>query len=92
MKGEVYYCSRTEKVMNGIKNLPGTGNVPSKILSETQVKLMYCIWLGYNSKGIALAMNLTKETVDTYRKALRKITGSLSSAAIYSFLKNNGLV
>jgi len=92
MKGEVFYCSQTERVMNGIKNLPGTGNVPAQILSETQFKIMYCIWLGYNSKGIALAMDLTKETVDTYRKALRKIVGSLSSAALYSFLKNNGLV
>jgi len=92
MKGEVFYCSQTEKVMSDIKNLQCTTNVPSQVLSETQVKIIYCIWLGYNSKEIAIAMGLAKETVDTYRKGLRKIIGSLSAVAIYNFLKNNRIL
>lgn len=92
MKGEVYYCSQTEKVINiPIKN-GAVGDVFAQELSQTYCRLLYCISLGYNSKETALAMGLSKETVDTYRKELRKIIGSRSVHAVVNFMKKNKLL
>jgi two-component system nitrate/nitrite response regulator NarL len=92
MKGEVFYCSQTEKIINAYKNRHHAGSGPDEALSDTQLIILYCIWLGYNSKEIGLALGLTKATVDTYRKELRKIIGSGSLSTIARFLEKNGII
>ena len=92
MKGEIFYCSQAEKVIDACKNAGTTGNALGVKLSKTQCTLLYCIWLHFNSKETAIAMQLSKDTVDTYRKALRKIIGSCSGFALERILKENGIV
>jgi DNA-binding NarL/FixJ family response regulator len=92
MKGEVYYCRQTEKVINTQMKEGADSNALAEELSHTYCRLLYCISLGYNGKETALAMGLSKETVDTYRKDLRKIIGSRSIHAIVNFMKKNALL
>ena len=92
VKGEVFYCSHTEKVINSNKNLHNAEDTSAEILSEKHTIMLYCMWLGYNSKEIAIAMGLSKETIDTYRKRLKKIIGSPSFSALEGFMKKNGII
>ena len=92
MEGKIFYCRQAEKVINAPKNLAGAGNAVARMLSPVQCRVLYCIWLGYNSKEIAVALQLSKDTVDTYRKALRKIVGSGSISAIERILKENEMI
>lgn len=89
MKGEVFYCDHTERVISaGAKGLR-THATLLEIHSEKYGILLHYIWLGYNIKETAVATGLTIETVYTYRKRLKKIFGSLSAASIESLIKKN---
>lgn len=92
IKGEVFYCSQTERVIGAnIQGRDAIAAIPENFNKKYDI-LLHCIWLGFTIKETAVATELTKETVYTYRKRLKKIFGSLSAAAIHSYLKKNGIV
>lgn len=43
--------------------------------------------IGYNNKEIAQVLSLTESTVETYRKRLKAMLGSLSNGALNNFIK-----
>lgn len=88
MKGEVFYCNQTEKVISARAKGLRTHAAALEIQGEKYSILLHCIWLGYTIKETAVATGLTIETIYTYRKRLKKIFGSLSAAALESFIKN----
>lgn len=92
IKGEVYYCDETKRAINTRKNLQPGGDAAAAMLNEKYRMMLYCLWMGYRSKDMATGVKLTKETINTYRKKLRKIIGSLSLSAIESVLRDNGLI
>ena len=92
IKGEVFYCDETKRAINTHKNLQPAGDDAAAMLNEKYRMILYCLWLNYKSKDMAIGVKLTKKTIDTYRKKLRKIMGSLSLSAIESLMKKNGLM
>lgn len=92
IKGEVYYCDETKRAINTHKNLQPGGDAAAAMLNEKYRMMLYCLWLGYKSKDMAIGVKLTKETIDTYRKKLRKMMGSSSLSAIESLMKKNGII
>ena len=50
MKGGIFYCSQAEKIINTGKNEGNTGITPGRKVSKTQCTLLYCLWIGFNSK------------------------------------------
>lgn len=92
IKGKVFYCTHTERVINAGKGLPNPADSTMELLNEKNSIMLYCMWLGYSSKEIAIAMNLSKETINTYRKKLKKIIGSHSFSALESLMKKNETV
>ncbi len=86
MKGEEYYCSRSQALRQGTHCVPGAG----ERIAEKYFELAYCLLLGYNTKEIAFALGLSERTVETYRKRLRARLGSLSVAALEHFMAQYG--
>ena len=81
-RGTVYYCGQTQKLresgmeaMNFIKNL-----------DDTWLRILYCICMGYSNKEIAMATGLKENTVKSYRKKLKSITGCRSVAGMEGLL------
>jgi two-component system, NarL family, nitrate/nitrite response regulator NarL len=91
MKGKAFYCRQTEKVLHAHKKNKGNGADLPEVLSKKYKVVLSCLWRGFNSKEAAVATGLTKKTIDTYRKNLRKIIGSLSAAALENFMRENGI-
>ncbi|KAA9037255.1 response regulator transcription factor [Ginsengibacter hankyongi] len=91
MKGQAFYCSQTELAMTAGNNRPGTSNNNNRMLNEKFIIVLYCSRMGWSIKEIAVAANLSKETVYTYRKRLKKMLGSLNAATIDDFMRKNGL-
>lgn len=89
IKGQPFYCSHTELAISAGNNRPLAGN--TRALSESYIIILYGSRMGWSIKEIADAAELTKETVYTYRKRLKKILGSLNAATIDNFMKENGL-
>jgi DNA-binding NarL/FixJ family response regulator len=92
IKGKVFYCIQTEKLRNQQKNADGAIIPEEKLLTEKYFLMAYCLWLGYTNKEIAIALELTKDTVETYRKVLRKMIGSGSIAALENFIIRNKIM
>jgi two-component system response regulator NreC len=92
VKGNMYYCSETQKVIDIYKKLRGGNSTKAPMLNEKYLILIYSMWLGYKNKETAKAAMLTKKTIDTYRKNLKKEAGSLSFSAIETLMKKYGLI
>ena len=90
MKGEVFYCTQTQKLA-GRQNIEPAPAAPSEKLNEKQLMILYCIWLGFISKEIAIATSLTENTINTYRKKFKAISGSRSIAALERFMRKYGM-
>ena len=88
MKGEVFYCRQTEKLMDAQNVAPGSS---PQLLNEKYCLLIYCIWMGYSSKETAIATDLKESTVNTYKKRVKNLVGSGSLAALESFMKKKGI-
>jgi len=87
MKGHVFYCCCSQRY----RSLQNTADWPDaaiqEILKEKYLRLAYCIQLNFTNKETALAMELSKDTVDTYRKIFNKALGSQSRTAIENFIR-----
>lgn len=78
VKGRACYCSQTQKLRNSLKE----ATTFAKNLDDTSLTMLYCIWMGYSNKEIAMATRLKESTVKSYRKKLKSITGFRSAAAL----------
>ena len=91
MKGLAFYCSQTEQAMSAGNNKHDTNNSNARALNEKFIIVLYCSRMGWSIKEIAVAAGLSKETVYTYRKRLKKMLGSLNADTIDNFMGENGL-
>lgn len=92
MKGNVFYCSQTERLRNALKKAGEAIASEEEILSEKYLMMAYCLWIGFSTKETAIATSLTESTINTYRKKLKKVLGSGSVAALESFMKKNKIM
>jgi DNA-binding NarL/FixJ family response regulator len=83
--GKAYYCTQTQlrQSLNGAASF-------AKNLDDTWLRMLYCICMGYSNKEIALATGIKENTVKSYRKKLKSITGSRSVAALEKMLREKG--
>jgi DNA-binding NarL/FixJ family response regulator len=75
MNGNIYYCNQTIRLKS-----------PPQLPNKNFAMLSFCMRRGYTSEETAMAAGLTKKTVDTYRKRFKLHVGSLSTAAMLSFI------
>ena len=81
-KGKVYYCNQTQRLQES-----GNGTASFvKNLDDTWLRILYCICMGYSNKEIAMATGLKENTIKSYRKKLKSITGCRSVAGMERFL------
>jgi DNA-binding NarL/FixJ family response regulator len=80
-KGKDYYCSQTQlrQRLNGAASF-------AKNLDDTWLRMLRCICMGYSNKEIAVGTKLKENTVKSYRKKLKSITGFRSVAALEGWL------
>jgi DNA-binding NarL/FixJ family response regulator len=81
MKGKEYLCSQTERLKS-----------PKEVHHEIFLTIAYCMWNGYNSKDMATATGLTKETISSYRSLFKKYLGSTSHVAVVNYMRKKGLI
>jgi DNA-binding NarL/FixJ family response regulator len=81
-KGKDYYCSQTQlrQRLNGAASF-------AKNLDDTWLRMLRCICMGYSNKEIAVGTKLKENTVKSYRKKLKSITGFRSVAALEGWLR-----
>ena len=91
MKGQAFYCSQTEQAMSAGNNKYDTTNNNARALNEKFIIVLYCSRMGWSIKEIAVAADLSNETVYTYRKRLKKMLGPLNADTIDNFMRENGL-
>jgi len=91
MKGQAFYCSHTELAISAGNNQHGANNNNTPVLSEKFIIVLHCSRMGWAIKEIAIAAELSIETVYTYRKRLKKMLGSLNAATIDDYMRKNGL-
>lgn len=84
-KGKAYYCTQTQlrQSINGAASF-------AKNLDDTWLRMLYCICMGYSNKEIAMATGLKENTVKSYRKKLKSITGYRSVSALEKMLRGKG--
>ncbi|MDE3182927.1 MAG: response regulator transcription factor [Bacteroidota bacterium] len=78
VKGRECYCSQTQILRDSLNE----ANSFAKNLDDTWLKMLYCIWMGYSNKEIAMATGLKESTVKSYRKKLKSNTGFRSVAGL----------
>jgi DNA-binding NarL/FixJ family response regulator len=80
-KGKDYYCSQTQlrQRLNGAASF-------AKNLDDTWLRMLRCICMGYSNKEIAVGTKLKENTIKSYRKKLKSITGFRSVAALEGWL------
>ncbi len=66
---------------------PDDATAFAKNPDDTWPKMLYCIWMGYSNKEIAMATRLKESTVKSYRKKLKSITGFRSVAGLEKRVK-----
>ena len=81
-KGREYYCSQTQILREGLNEAAFF----AKKLDDTWLRMLYCIYMGYINKEIAIATGLKENTVKSYRKKLKSITGFRSVAALEGWI------
>jgi DNA-binding NarL/FixJ family response regulator len=81
-KGKDYYCSQTQlrQRLNGAASF-------AKNLDDTWLRMLRCICMGYSNKEIAVGTKLKENTIKSYRKKLKSITGFRSVAALEGWLR-----
>jgi DNA-binding NarL/FixJ family response regulator len=81
-KGKDYYCSQTQlrQRLNGAASF-------AKNLDDTWLRMLRCICMGYSNKEIAVGTGLKENTIKSYRKKLKSITGFRSVAALEGWLR-----
>jgi DNA-binding NarL/FixJ family response regulator len=84
-KGKDYYCSQTQlrQRLNGAASF-------AKNLDDTWLRMLRCICMGYSNKEIAVGTKLKENTVKSYRKKLKSITGYRSVSALEKMLRGKG--
>jgi DNA-binding NarL/FixJ family response regulator len=87
-KGREYYCSQTQK----LRNTPNEAVAFAKSLDATWLRILYCICMGYSNKEIAMATGLKENTVKSYRKKLKSITGFRSVVRLEKMVRELGMV
>jgi DNA-binding NarL/FixJ family response regulator len=81
MKGQVFYCDQTRRFT------AGHYDAALQTLSEKHLAILHCMLLNYTNKDTALATTLSEQTVSSYKRDLKNITGFRSLAALETFLK-----
>jgi two-component system response regulator EvgA len=81
IKGQVFYCDQTRRFA------AGQYDDALQRLSEKHLAILHCMVLNYTNKETALATNLSEQTVSSYKRDLKNITGFRSLAALENFLK-----
>ncbi|HJY23643.1 MAG TPA: hypothetical protein VJ279_12195 [Hanamia sp.] len=92
LKGNTFYCSETQKLMDAYKNRQNARHLPMQKLSEKDGIILYSLLLSYTNKGIAMSADLSEESAKTYRKRIKKRIGSTSFLALEHLLKDNGFL
>jgi DNA-binding NarL/FixJ family response regulator len=81
-RGNHYYCNQTQK----LQETPGGTASFLKNLDDTWLLMIHCICMGYSNKEIAMATGYKENTVKSYRKKLKSVTGCRSVAALERLL------
>lgn len=63
-KGKECYCSQTQK----LRDSPGGAASFAKNLDDKWLRMLYCIYMGYSNKEIAMATTLKESTVKRIEK------------------------
>ena len=86
---QIYIPEHFRKTVDAI----GNENEKSRLdLSHQEIKLMEFLQQGLTSKDIALKMNLTTKTIDTYRERILEKTKTKNVAELISFAFKTGLI
>jgi DNA-binding NarL/FixJ family response regulator len=83
VKGKESYCSQTQILRDSAKQAATFAND----LDATSLEILFCIWMGYSNKEIAMATGLKESTVKSYRKKLKSSTGFRSAAGLEKMVK-----
>jgi DNA-binding NarL/FixJ family response regulator len=85
-KGKEFYCTQTQKLRGSTNEIANF----AKSLDDKWLRMLYCICIGYSNKETSAATGLKENTVKSYRKKLKSITGFRSVAALEQMLKGIG--
>ena len=86
---QIYLPEHLQKTIDAI----GNENEKSRIdLSHQEIKVIEFLQQGLTSKSIALKMNLTTKTIDTYRERILEKTKTKNVAELISFAFKTGLI
>lgn len=78
VKGGQSFCNQTQKLRESSGEAASFVEKPD----DTLLKILYCIYMGYSNKEIAIATRLKESTVKSYRKKLKSIIGFRSVAGL----------
>jgi DNA-binding NarL/FixJ family response regulator len=92
LKGNTFYCSETQKLIDAYKNRQNGVHIPTQKLSIKEAIILYSLYMSYTNKGIAMSADLTENSAKTYRKRIKKKIGSTSFLALEYLLKDNGFL
>lgn len=82
VKGIGSYCSQTQILLSKPEQMTGF----AQNLDDTWLRMLYCIWMGYSNKDTAIGTELKENTIKSYRKKLKGVTGFRSVGTVEGWL------